>query len=457
MLVAALSVLVSCSPRSGSPVALVRGPVVVVGVDGLEWDVVLPLIREGRMPTLEGLMRRGTFGQLTTLAPAKSPVVWTTVVTGKQPAKHGILDFTRLVESGDRVLYTSADRTTKALWNILSDDDQSSVVVGWWTTFPAESISGVMVSQANTRERVVRRRLLKPGGIELGVVGQVHPVSLEDEVFTVVEEVDRELPELLDRLFPEAAPGDSPSDAQEWESCRWSIRADESVRRIALRLARTDPFPALLLVYFGTPDVVGHGFWRYHAPQAFRHPPSVARIRKLGGVVTRAYEHLDTVLGELIAEIPTEATVFVISDHGMQAKRVDETFDVQANSRGERESGGHGSGPPGLIVAAGPSLRRAGDEEAIRQLTRADLPWIGDMTDIAPTILALRGIPIGRDMDGSILENLFRPEVLEALDPEFVATHDTPEWLAAQRSLSEVEPPGSEERLEQLRALGYLD
>ena len=38
----------------------------IIGVDGLEWDVVLPLIREGRMPNLESLMERGVFGELET-------------------------------------------------------------------------------------------------------------------------------------------------------------------------------------------------------------------------------------------------------------------------------------------------------------------------------------------------------------------------------------------------------
>ena len=124
--------LASCSQTTA--------PVVLIGVDGFEWDVALPLIRAGRMPTLEGLMRRGTFGELSTQAPAKSPVIWTTVVTGKEPPKHGILDFTRFNENGERVLYTSADRTTKALWNILSEAGQSISVIGWWNTFPVEAV-----------------------------------------------------------------------------------------------------------------------------------------------------------------------------------------------------------------------------------------------------------------------------------------------------------------------------
>lgn len=409
------------------------------------------------MPTLEGLMRRGSFGLLTTRSPAKSPVIWTSVVTGKNSDKHGIRDFTRVEESGERVLYRSTDRTAKALWNILTDAEQSSVVLGWWTTFPVEEISGVIVSQANTLARVRSRRLLKPGGLEPDVAGQVYPPTLAEEVFAVVDEVERELPELVTQIFPAASVGDGAIDSKRWATCRWSVRADETVRRIAVRLARSRPFPDLVLVYFGTPDVVGHGFWRYHAPQEFRHPPSTDRILELGGVVDRAYERFDTVLGELMAEIPDQANVFVISDHGMRAKHVDLRFDDLAAGEAEKESGGHGGGPPGLIVAAGPAILQAADPESIRGLARDDLRALGDVLDITPTVLALRGLPIGRDMDGSIMHQLLAPDFRQALSPELIPTHDTSEWLAAQGRRARTENPHLEERLDQLRSLGYLD
>ncbi len=446
--VAAVLFLISCSPA--------EEPVVVIGVDGLEWDVALPLIRQGRLPTLERLMCQGTFGILSTRAPAKSPVIWTTVVTGKNPSKHGILDFTRLEADGERVLYSSTDRRTKAVWNILTDAGESSTVIGWWNTFPVEDISGVMVAPVNTLDQLNYRKWINPGDLARGV-GQVYPAAREDELLEIVEEVSGELPQILEFLYPEVASGESRSDALKWNACRWSVRSDESMRRIALELARAKPFPDLFLVYFGATDVFAHNFWRYHQPEAFRHPPSAARIQKFGSVLARTYEHADAVIGELIAAMPADATVFVISDHGMQAKHVDARFNVNTDGRPENESGGHGSGPPGVIIAAGPSVRKSDVTCPIRTLTRADLPLIGDVADITPTLLALRGLPIGSDMDGSVLEVLLKPGVLEASVLEFVATHDTPEWLAARDKRTEIEHPGQKERLEQLRSLGYLD
>ena len=441
--------LASCSQTTA--------PVVLIGVDGFEWDVALPLIRAGRMPTLERLMRRGTFGELSTQAPAKSPVIWTTVVTGKEPPKHGILDFTRFNENGERVLYTSADRTTKALWNILSEAGQSISVIGWWNTFPVEAVSGTMVAQVNTLEQLTHRQRIRPGGVARGFTNQVYPVEREDEVFEIVEDVDRELPRLLEELYPEADLDNSPQDALKWDTCRWSLRADGTVMRIAQRIVRTRPFTDALLVHFGTTDIIGHHFWRYHEPGAFTNPPSAVRIRKLGGVLTRTYEHIDMMLGQLIQEMPNDVTVFVISDHGMQAKHVDGEFVAGNDDRPEKESGGHGSGPPGIIVAAGPPIRRSYVKRPIRELVRADLPTVGSVVDITPTILALRGLPAGDDMDGTVLKGLLRPGNLKLLGPRFIATHDTPEWLASQIARKDAVQRGLEERLEQLRSLGYLD
>jgi hypothetical protein len=368
-----------------------------------------------------------------------------------------VLDFTRVTESGERVLYTNSDRKTKALWNIFTDAGRRSVVLGWWNTFPVEEISGVMVAQVNTLEQLESRMWIRPGVGERGVVGQVYPDELRQEVFEVLEDVDSKLPELLDSIYPDTAASTSPADEAKWESCRWSVRADSSVAHIALELARTGPFPDLFLAHFGATDVIGHHFWRYHAPQEFRYPPSVARVENLGNVLTRTYQHVDSMIGELIGTMPTDTTVFILSDHGMQAKHADTNFDVEADDRAERESGGHGKGPEGVIVVAGPPIRSSGVVVPVQRLFREDLPLLGDVGDIAPTILALKKLPIGRDMDGAVLENLLKPGFLADLDLEFIDTHDTPQWLAGRNRERASDLPGQEERIEQLRSLGYLE
>jgi arylsulfatase A-like enzyme len=266
--------------------------------------------------------------------------------------------------------------------------------------------------------------------------------------------VEQELPEVLARHYPDAADSAPEIDPEAWEALRWTARADESVLRMALRLVRGLPLPHALLVYFGAPDVVGHKYWRYHQPEVFRYPPTESQIDALGEMVRHAYRQFDVGLGRLLAELPQDATVLVISDHGMHAKKVDHRFEVGAHGHFEQASGGHGDGPPGVLVAAGPKIRRSALADRLDELARSDLPMLGDVVDVAPTILTLRGVPVGRDMDGAVIESLWRPAAAPV--QSFVETHDTEDWLDVQRRRADAQRPGEERRLEQLRSLGYV-
>jgi hypothetical protein len=458
----ATAALTSCGPPEDAPAAS-DGPMLVIGVDGLEWDVVRPLAAKGAMPNLAELMQRGMIGKLETFEPAKSPVIWTTIATGKLPVEHGILDFTRVTADGRRVLYESSDRRSKAIWNILTDANQESTVVGWWNTFPVETINGMMVAQANTLEHIARRRLLKPGGMLRGVPGQVYPAHRQDEILSIAARVDDELPTLLRDVFgPLGRADDQQQDRDNLDAFAWSLRADESNRRVALRLAREEPLPDWFGVYFGTTDVVGHRFWRYHEPEVFRHPPSPRDVARFGDVVEDSYRHVDQVIGELVDEFPEDATVFVISDHGMHAHNTDRHFDVAVDGRIERESGGHDDGPEGLLVVAGPEILQ--DTTPIESLADSDIPVVGSMVDVLPTILALRGVAVGRDMPGEVMSAILDPEAVADLDVEYVETHEDHDSYGAGGADDESgfedhddAPPWTEERIEQLESLGYID
>lgn len=67
--------------------------VFVLGWDGATWDILEPLMAEGRLPVLRGLMAKGVSGTLHSVFPPLSPVAWTTVMTGKNPGRHGIFEF----------------------------------------------------------------------------------------------------------------------------------------------------------------------------------------------------------------------------------------------------------------------------------------------------------------------------------------------------------------------------
>ena len=67
--------------------------VIVLGFDGLDYELTRDLMAEGRLPNFERLTQRGTFAPLGTSIPPQSPVAWSNFITGMDAGGHGIFDF----------------------------------------------------------------------------------------------------------------------------------------------------------------------------------------------------------------------------------------------------------------------------------------------------------------------------------------------------------------------------
>jgi len=429
---------------------------VVFAVDGLEWRVVLPLLRAGEMPNLEALMGAGTFGFLETIEPTLSPVVWTTIATGKGPDEHGIHHFVRREgEDGELTLYDNRDRRTKAIWNIASEAGRRVAVLGWWLTFPVERVNGVMVAQTNTLSQFDTRQgnNVWKGSLIEGQSGQVYPPEREAEAMAVLarteETLDTDLAEIFEAFhYPLSALGQ-----RLWDSCRWCFRADATYLGIAEELLKEDEPWDLLAVYFGGTDVVGHRFWRYMQPTLYAHPPTSERISNFGDVIPSYYRYVDWALGRLMAEAPG-ARFFVLSDHGMGPINRDKLFDPD-DPPADVNSAHHPGAPLGVIVAAGPGIAHRQGGPVPSALRRKDLQPLATVFDVTPTLLELMDLPVGDDMRGRPDPDLIAPEFLATHPVRHVPTHDSAEWLARHRARTS-EDPGAAERMQQLRDLGYV-
>jgi predicted AlkP superfamily phosphohydrolase/phosphomutase len=121
--------------------------VLLVGWDAADWKIIHPLMDQGKMPTVQRIVEQGAMANLATLHPVLSPMLWTSISTGKRPFKHGIHGFSEPSPDGSHIRpMTTVSRKTKAVWNILTQNDLASNIVGWWPSNPAEPICGTMVS-----------------------------------------------------------------------------------------------------------------------------------------------------------------------------------------------------------------------------------------------------------------------------------------------------------------------
>lgn len=134
--------------------------VLVLGIDGLDPGILGMLRGQGVVPNFERLRRRGSGGELRTVAPAQSPVVWTSLATGTNPGRHGVFDFIHrdpkrplpflsVCQNQGGLLrgtrYTQPRRNA-AFWDVLTERGVPVTAVRWPVTFPAERIDGRMLS-----------------------------------------------------------------------------------------------------------------------------------------------------------------------------------------------------------------------------------------------------------------------------------------------------------------------
>jgi hypothetical protein len=123
------------------------GRVLVLGLDGVDPRIVDLLMAEGKLPNFATLRQGGAHGRLLSSRPILSPIIWTTIATGRPPSEHGIGHFVAVNErTGEQLPVTSQMRRVKAIWRIFSDQGRRVGVVGWWATWPAETVHGAIVS-----------------------------------------------------------------------------------------------------------------------------------------------------------------------------------------------------------------------------------------------------------------------------------------------------------------------
>jgi predicted AlkP superfamily phosphohydrolase/phosphomutase len=82
---------------------------IILGIDGMDPQLLHRFMREGKMPNFAKLEAQGDFRQLRTSIPPQSPVAWSNLITGMNAGGHAIFDFIHRDPKTLR-LYFSASR-----------------------------------------------------------------------------------------------------------------------------------------------------------------------------------------------------------------------------------------------------------------------------------------------------------------------------------------------------------
>jgi predicted AlkP superfamily phosphohydrolase/phosphomutase len=126
-----------------------QNKVLVIGLDGATFNVIKPLLKEGRLPNLKRLVEEGSHGNLVSTTPPLSPVAWTSFITGSNPEKHGIYDFLmRKGNEGYTVKFSNGgDRKVKPIWEIINKTGGELVgIVNVPMSYPPDIVNNFIVS-----------------------------------------------------------------------------------------------------------------------------------------------------------------------------------------------------------------------------------------------------------------------------------------------------------------------
>jgi predicted AlkP superfamily phosphohydrolase/phosphomutase len=138
-----LTVRVISRPGGGG-----KARVYVIGLDGATWDILDPLIEQGKLPVFKKLKESSAWSRLRTFEPTLSAVVWTSIATGKSMLKHGIVDWVFVNKQNIKVPYSSSEKRTPSIWEMMDEKGRRSVVLNWFVTDPPDAVKGVMVSDS---------------------------------------------------------------------------------------------------------------------------------------------------------------------------------------------------------------------------------------------------------------------------------------------------------------------
>ena len=416
--------LLSCSSDSGYEPP---GRLILIGIDGASPRIVHQLFKAGRLPNLTRIANEGISGPLRSAKPISSPRIWNTIVTGKIPEKHGIIDFA-YKEGPDRSpkLFTSADRKARTLWTIASDAGMSVGVVNFWNTYPLEKVNGVMVSDHLLAKEIDGRERMT--GSAKGSFGSViYPEAWNERLSKLVQEETTPIAKFEDPF------------AEGKVLPRWVLR-DELQRRFAedgalARIAQEVSIglqPDVLLVLLPGVDRISHYIWGVMEPPDTYPKGLIPTVEgRAGGkqALFAYYDYADALIGALMEGFGPNDLVMVVSDHGFEAGEAL----LRLSGVHESEKALHG-----ILFAKGPGIEPGSKAKGVT------------VRDITPTLLTWLGLPVALDMDGTparFLSGVPQKPPVESYDTISI------EYVDVEDVASGVE----DDIVEQLKSLGYID
>jgi len=373
------------------PLKATRPRVVVVGVNGMEWDILRPLLLKGDLPNLKKVIENGAHGKLRTVSAPNCPRVYSTIFTSTKPEEHGVTGF---IVGG--VTANTNMLKEEPIWSVLSKKDVTVGMANVPATFPVMPVNGYMISGMLTRGKNCEDGVLcAPKLSEVMGGDAVYPKTMEAELLKNVGDfyIDCErMPAAQDLK------GHESEVISQWLQKVQLIRDQQN--KLFDYLLTKHPTDFTMLVQ-SCEDRTGH--WLYPiSPFNVGYNASINSVRL--DAFPSQYVAFDKVLGTILSHVDENTYLFIVSDHGIKPLREFEEKDPHAHMDHEKTTPviakhdfADGDDVPGSFIAMGPGIKH---EMRL-------MGFEASVYDIAPTILHIYGIEQPKQMRGRVLTEIF--------------------------------------------------
>jgi len=263
--------------------------VLCLGMDGADYGLVGELLEQRRLPTLAGIVRDGAYGPLRSTVPAATPTAWSSFLTGLNPARHGIFNFSTNANRAPSRLESARSRSGVPLWRTLGAAGVRSAFVTVPFTYPAEEMDGIIVS---------------------GYGGPPEPQIVPASAAAAIR-----------ARHPGLVTAHHPMRERWWEDfdryARLLVEHVGQIESVCEQCFELEPDLGVLVVDFMSTDFAGHLGYARLDPKHPAHDPANS-----GDELVQVYEAVDAACGRLIdaarERFGEEPTVLMMSDHGMK-------------------------------------------------------------------------------------------------------------------------------------------
>jgi len=247
---------------------------VIIGLDGVPFGMIKDFARTGVMPNIARLISQGIFKKMHSAIPEVSSVAWSSMITGKNPAEHGIFGFMDLFDNSYKMRFPNFnDLKAQPFWEKWQGQ---SVIINVPSTYPVREMNGVIIS----------------GFVSIDLEKSVHPKTLIPQLKNLDYRLD--------------------VDSQKAHKSMELFLADleetlEARIRVFQYLWNRRDWKTFMLVFTGT-DRLMHFLWdAYENKDHKYHERFLEHFRKI-----------DTAIGEITSRLTDDDLLIMLSDHGFE-------------------------------------------------------------------------------------------------------------------------------------------